>query len=139
MNLTFSIEGEVQLDRRIKGLANDIKNWSKTFKSTGNYLKKFFSTEVFQTEGSIIGEKWKTGKYYNGLVRTGKMRDSFTRKFGKDYVLITNTAPYFKYHQSKLPRKKLPRRIMMKLDEKRRQKIVKLFQAELINKANKKI
>lgn len=138
MNLTFSIEGEVQLERRIRGLSNDIKNWSKTFKSTGDYLKTFFSTEVFQTKGAVIGEKWKQGRYYNGLVRTGTMKNSFIRKFGTDYVLITNTAPYFKYHQSKLPRKKLPRRIMMKLDEKRKQKIVKLFQAELIKKANKR-
>jgi len=138
MQLEFQIEGEIQLSRRIKGLENSIKDWSKTFNKTGNELKRFFSTEVFQTQGKVIGEKWKDGKYYHKLVRSGRMKNSFIRKFGKDFVLITNTAPYFKYHQSNLPRKKLPRRIMMKLDEKRKQKIVKLFQTELINKANKK-
>jgi hypothetical protein len=64
------------------------------------------------------------------------MRNSFIHKEGKDYVLVTNTAPYFKYHQSRLPRRKLPRRVMMKLDETRKQTIVKEFQKAIIEAAN---
>ena len=139
MQLEFKIEGWLQLSRRITGLENSVKNWSRTFNKTGNELKRFFSTEVFQTQGAVIRERWKGGKYYHKLVRSGRMKRSFTSESGKDFVLITNTAPYFKYHQSALPRKKLPRRIMMKLDEKRKQKIVKLFQEELIKKANRKV
>jgi phage gpG-like protein len=136
MELTFIIEGEVQLNRRIKGISDSIKDWSNTFDKSGKYLKEFFSGEVFSSEGSVIGEPWPGGKYYHKLQRTGKMKGSFIYQSAKDYVLITNTAPYFKYHQSNLPRRKLPRRIMMKLDEMRKQKIVKLFHEAFINKAN---
>ena len=136
MILEFQIEGQIQMHRRFTRLSGAVKNWSGTFRNVGKYLKRFFQDEVFQTEGRVIGEPWVSGPYYNKLQRTGIMRNSFIYQSAKDYVLVTNTAPYFKYHQSRLPRKKLPRRIMMKLDERRKQSIIKLFQAELISKAN---
>lgn len=139
MQLDFSIEGVPQLSRRLTRFNVAIDNFKSTFKDTGEYLTKFFSGEVFETEGRVFNERWQAGKFYHKLQRTGKMRQSFIHKEGKDYVLVTNTAPYFKYHQSRLPRKKIPRRIMMKLDERRKQYIVKLFHQELIKKANESI
>lgn len=139
MELQFEIEGEIQMHRRIGRLATMVGDWSGTFTNTGKYLKEFFRGDVFDTEGKVFGEKWVDGPYYNRLQRTGVMRNSFIYQSAKDYVLVTNTAPYFKYHQSRLPRKKLPRRIIMKLDEARKQKIIKFFHTELINKANKAI
>lgn len=137
MQLSFEIEGEVQLSRRIRGLSTSLSNFKGVFRGVGTYLGGFFKNDVFNSEGAVFKEKWAGGPAYHKLQRTGKMRNSFIHKEGSDYVLVTNTAPYFKYHQSKLPRKKLPRRIMMKLDELRKQKIVKFFQAEIIIKANK--
>jgi len=137
MELQFSIEGQVELHRRIAGLSDSVKDWTGTFTNVGKYLQGFFKNDVFLTEGQTFNEKWVGGPFYNRLQRTGKMRNSFIYKAAGDYVMVTNTAPYFKYHQSLLPRKKLPRRIMMKLDERRKQTIIKQFQAELINKANR--
>jgi hypothetical protein len=139
MNIQFDIEGETQLHRRIKGIADGVKDWSWATNKIGQYLKGFFTNDVFQSEGAIIGEKWVGGPYYHRLERTGKMRNSFLYKNDKMQVEISNSAPYFKYHQSKLPRKKLPRRVMMKLDEKRKQTIVKFFQEQIITLANKNI
>ena len=137
VNLEFQIEGQIELHRRIGRLATTVGDWTGTFSNVGKYLKGFFKDDVFNSEGAVFNEKWVSGPYYNRLQRTGKMRNSFIYQSAKDYVLVTNTAPYFKYHQSRLPRKKLPRRIMMKLDETRKQKIIKFFHTELINKANK--
>ncbi|MFA6048277.1 MAG: hypothetical protein WC737_05730 [Parcubacteria group bacterium] len=136
MQISFEIEGEVQLARRIRNITSTIKNFKGVFKNIGTYLVYFFKNDVFNTEGSVFGENWASGKYYNKLQRSGRMRNSFIHKEGKDYVLVTNTAPYFKYHQSRLPRRKLPRRVMMKLDETRKQTIVKEFQKAIIEAAN---
>lgn len=133
LNIYFDIEGVVELNRRITKFADKIKDWSPATKTIGEYLKGFFSTEVFESEGAIFGEKWVGGKYYHQLQRTGLMRNSFYFKNDKEQVEIGNKTDYFKYHQSNQPRKsKLPRRIMMKLDEARKQKIVKFFQQQII-------
>jgi hypothetical protein len=62
------------------------------------------------------------------LERTGDLRHSFEDIMFDDYAVIFNTAEYFKYHQSRAPRAKLPRRVMMKIDQARKQFIQKSFQ-----------
>ena len=59
------------------------------------------------------------------------MRRAFSQNLGMDYVEIYNTADYFKFHQSNAPRKKLPLRVMLKLDQIRKIFIVKEFQAHI--------
>jgi len=41
--------------------------------------------------------------------------------------MITSKSPYFVYHQSRMPRKRLPRRAMLVLIERTRQNIVEEF------------
>lgn len=133
MQIYFEIEGQVELNRRIGKIADGIKDWSQATKSIGEYLTNFFTNNVFNSEGAVFNEKWVGGKYYHKLQRTGAMRNSFYFENDKNQVLVGNKAEYFKYHQSNQPRKsKLPRRIMMKLDEARKQKIVKFFQQQII-------
>ena len=89
---------------------------------------------VFQNEGNPDGEKWvglsKTtakerkkkgfGAYHPILVRTGRLRDSVVGRT-KDTIdnmyhdswLIGTTVPYGTYHQSRRPRRKLPRRAFL--------------------------
>lgn len=139
MNIEFQIEGETQLHRRIKGIADGVKDWSWATDKIGRYLKTFFTNDVFESEGAVIGERWPDGPFYHKLQRSGLMRKSFYYKSDKEKVEVGNPIPYFKYHQSNLPRKKLPRRVMMKLDEKRKQIIVKYFQEQIVTLANKTI
>jgi len=132
LDIQFVIEGEVQLNRRIGRIADGINNWNPATKQIGEYLTIFFGGDVFKTEGSVFKEKWAGGPNYNRLQRSGKMRNSFYYKHDSKQVEIGNTVKYFKYHQSNRPRKsRLPRRIMMKLDEARKQKIVKFFQMQI--------
>lgn len=139
MNIQFEIEGEMQLSRRISGLADGVKNWSWATKKVGQYLKEFFTNDVFESEGSVFRERWPGGPYYHKLQRTGAMRKSFAYKSNDEKVEVGNSAHYFKYHQSNRPRKKLPRRVMMKLDDHRKQRIVKYFQEQIVNIANNNI
>ena len=44
------------------------------------------------------------------LVKTKKLKNSFRYRTSKKEVKLFNTQPYFKFHQSRAPRKRLPRR-----------------------------
>jgi hypothetical protein len=86
---------------------------------------RYFAGIAFQDHGSAFDNPWpplapSTVKdkeaHWRGLpdmVRTGRMRNSFSYKLEPNAVRLLNTAPYFKYHQSAAARKKLPRRQMI--------------------------
>ena len=141
MQVSFKIEGEKQLSRRLKGVSVDLLNWRPQLKKIGKYLVEVFSGPVFETEGREIGEPWKKRKDSNPwplLQRSGKMRRSFKHIAMMTSVDIMNTADYFRFHQSKLPRRKLPRRIMMKLDQERKTGVVKIIHKSLVKDIIKK-
>ena len=142
LEITFSIEGDVEMLRQLQGVSRDLKSWDKEFKQVGSFLLKTFK-QNFDTEGRTLGVPWQSlkpstvaqkqrlGYPSNILVRTGRLKESFKAKAGSFSVVISNPTPYFVYHQSKAPRSKLPRRVMMRLDEKRKQEIVKIFQGSI--------
>lgn len=140
MQIQFAIDGELQLSRRLLGIAVAAREWGPAFDKSVTDLKEVFSGGVFDTEGREIDESWsplsrayalrKAKKYPDKgiLEATGAMRNSFASKFDSTSASIWNLATYFKYHQSRLPRTKMPRRVMMKLTENLRQTVVKNFQ-----------
>ncbi len=141
MKLEFSIEGERQLSRRLRGISTQVKNWKSEMGQVGKYLIKTFSGPVFDTKGREIGEAWPPRKKnypWPILQKTGKMRKSFDNIARSTSVEIYNKTSYFRYHQSNKPRKKLPRRPMMKIDQERRTGIVKIFHKRLVNDIIKK-
>lgn len=150
MQLSWSIEGEKQLARNLKQIGDEIKDWTPAFKQAAEGLKKVFSEDVFATQGSVIGERWnplkptylaqkvKSGYPADTLVKTGTMRNNFETLVKTDYAEIWNSTQYFKYHQSKEPRSKLPRRIMMKLGENQKEYIVKIFHTYWYKKTHPK-
>lgn len=140
MYLSFKVEGVAELSRKLQTIDRNLKNWNAEFAKTGRFLTRFFSGEVFETRGMAFGESWpalspryaawKAVHFPNKgiLERTGRMRRSFEYESGNDHVRVYNLTPYFKYHQSRMARtSNLPRRVMMKLDERRKQTIVKIF------------
>ena len=138
INIQFEIEGVKELSRRIIGIAKDTNDFSKEFKQSGDFLKLFSETKVFDSEGSILRKKWASGPNYNKLQRTGRMRRGFKSRSKKMSTTVSNVVDYFKYHQSRLPRRRLPRRIMLRLTEQIRQRIVKFFSDGLNKRVNKK-
>lgn len=135
--LEFEIEGEKQLSRRFRGISLAGKDWKRTFQKVGNDLTGLFSGSVFETRGAEIGERWKArkgGGSWPLLERSGKMRRGFMFEAKSDSLQVYNITDYFKFHQSNKPRKKLPRRVMMKIDDKRRNMVVQTFHKDIQEK-----
>ncbi len=150
MQLTWTIEGDKQLSRRLRGIQAGIRDWTPAFKQSAEKLKTFFQGEVFDSRGKAIGEPWaplntkyaaQKAKRYSGkgiLEATGKMRKSFTKLHKANMAAVWNTAAYFKYHQSNRPRRKLPRRVMMKLGNEQKEMVVKIFHTHFRKKLKAK-
>jgi phage gpG-like protein len=141
--IEWTIEGEKQLSRKLIGLEGDLKDYSYPFRQSADYLKGVFSRDVFETQGRAIGEPWKRLSPYTvaqkarrgypatPLIGSGRMQGSFQTLVSSDQAVIYNTAGYFKFHQSKAPRTKIPRRIMMKIANGQREQIVRYFQEHI--------
>ena len=137
MPIQFSIDGEKQLSRRFRGMEIKGKNWKSTFKKIGQDLTGLFGGAVFTTRGSAIGERWKPradGSISSLLQKTGRMRRGFKFNAKGDSLKIYNIMDYFQYHQSNRPRSNLPRRVMMKIDNKRKSNIMREFQKDSLKK-----
>jgi phage gpG-like protein len=138
--IQWTVEGETQLSRKLVGLRSDLKDYQRPFSDAAFYLKSVFSRDVFETQGAAIGEKWKRlspvtvaqkarrGYPSTPLVGSGAMQNSFATIVSSDQAVIYNTAAYFKYHQSRAPRTRIPRRVMMKLANRQKEEIVRFFQ-----------
>ena len=137
---TITLEGEKQLSRRILKLADGIKDFRPELQKSTNFLKGFFGGEVFDSRGAAIGEPWVARKKfypYPILEKSGRMRKSFKTMAEKLRGEVWNAVTYFKYHQSRMPRHRLPRRIMMKLTNQLKDEIIQIFHKGLYNRIRK--
>ena len=150
MKISFNIEGEKALSRRLRIVTKGMKDFKKPFDKTGKYLRDFIKDDVFETRGRVVGETWKPlnkkyaiwkSQHYPGkgiLEATGNMKSGFKYKSSKQDVVVGNIVDYFRYHQSNKPRSKMPRRVMLKLNETNKQRIVKFFHSDIRDKLRKK-
>jgi len=135
IELSVKLEGEQQLSRRLLKIPNDIGDFKRPLFRIGAEVRGAIDTN-FSSRGALFGERWKPRKDTKPhpiLEKTTSMRRNFKQKLGPDYLEIFNPTPYFKYHQSNKPRKKLPRRVMMKLDRDRKIFIQKTFQQHVLD------
>ena len=144
MQIQIAIEGVTQLSRRLNNIAESSRDWTPALKQSAEDLISTFSGPVFETEGAEIDEHWsplkkayakrKEAKYPGAgiLEATGNMRYNFKSKVDATSAKIWNAMTYFKYHQSKEPRTKLPRRVIMKLTNNLKEVVVKNFQSYFI-------
>jgi hypothetical protein len=100
-------------------------------RSIGQQAASYYSNEAFGSQGGVFGRPWprlaqstvraKLKRYPAfvnlPLVASQTMKEGFTASYGRNQVVIGNSAPYFKYHQSSLPRHKLPRRQMIGIND----------------------
>lgn len=133
VQLSFSIEGEKQVSRKLAMSADGIENFDAPLRAIGKEMLRAVDSN-FDSRGSLFGARWKARakpKPWPLLEKTGEMRRGFKDNLGEGYVEIYNVQDYFKYHQSNKPRKKLPRRLMLKIDQVRKVFIVKEFQRHI--------
>ena len=137
--LSWKIEGRQELSRNLRGISETMGNWQPAFRKAAKELKDIFSNDVFATRGKAINENWKplkpsylAAKRRQGyppdpLIKTGKMQKSFKSLAKTDHAEVWNAIAYAKYHQSNKPRKKLPRRAMLKLGNDQKALVVRIF------------
>ena len=132
VNLEFEIEGEVQFARRLLIADAGVSDLSAPMAKIGSELRNSFD-QNFSARGALFGG-WpprKKDKPWPLMERSGTLRKGFRDKVGSDFVVLFNETPYFKYHQSNKPRKRLPRRVMMLIDQERKQYIQKAVQEHI--------
>lgn len=142
--LRWDIEGKRELSRRLEGMASHIKDMTTPFRKSADMLVGVYSKDVFDTQGAVFGRKWQRLSPYTVaqkaragygdkpiLVRTGALQRGFRRIVASDQAVVYNDMEYFKYHQSNRPRHRIPRRILMRLDENLKERVVKIFQRYL--------
>jgi hypothetical protein len=148
MKVTIEIKGDKKIQSKLKRLGESLFDLRGAFDDIGDQAIKYYSGQGFSSMGGVFGESWprlaqstmrqklKTFPQFSNvpLMATGKMKESFTAKVSKDSVKITNTAPYFVYHQSSAPRHHLPRRAMMGINDPIRMIIEKSIKAEIMKK-----
>ncbi len=134
ISVEATVEGERQLSRKLMIVADGVDDFSQPLERIGGELQKSFQ-DNFSSRGGLFGG-WPARKAPVGwplLERTGEMRGNFQQEMGKKYVRLFNPTPYFGFHQSNAPRRKLPRRTMMKIDAERKTFIVKSFQEYVVS------
>lgn len=129
ITLHAEVQGDVQLDRKLGFMAKAYDDFSDPLEESSNSLLKSFD-ENFDMRGKRFGG-WAPRKIVADwplLEKSGDMRESFVSAVTKTQAVLGNTSEYFPYHQSNAPRTKIPRRVMMMIDEQSRREIIKHFQ-----------
>ena len=143
----IKISGDKETIAKLGKLGQSFLNFQMAMRSIGRELPAYFGGQVFASQGGAIGERWdplkqstknRKAKLYPGaqpLVATGTMQGSFEAEFpDPNSVVIGNSAPYFKYHQSKAARSKLPRRTMMSTSGDVKNIIAQIIDADVAGK-----
>lgn len=138
MQISFTIEGEKQMSRRLLGVQQDIKNGYPIWDKVGKYVVDEVDRN-FESRGEYFDDKWQdrqNEELYDWplLEETGDMRKSFYYNADDKGVFIANELEddYFAYHQSRQARStNLPRRVMLKITNKMSRGIVHIVQREI--------
>ena len=127
--ISGAIEGDLQLSRKLIGVSTDLNNFRVPLERSKSQL--LHTTEMnFKASGRLMGG-WQPRKRLYGwpiLNKTGRMKNGFKSKVSSTRMEIWNPTTYFKYHQSNKPRRKLPRRVMLKIIGQDKRRIQKSFQ-----------
>ncbi len=143
LKVDIKISGSKEAIVKLKQFEKTFTNWKIELRQIGNFLKKFYSGPVFETEGGIVGRRWKPlspgyeawkRKNFAGrgiLQRSGEMRKSFVVNVKRDSMELVNKAFYAKYHQQG---RGVPERVLISLDQPRKDDIIRIFKKGLKKK-----
>lgn len=144
VSLEWQIEGVKEMNRDLNYISNEIKDFTIPLtKSAEMFLERIRTN--FESQGALFGgwaplrpstirEKIRLGYPLDILVRTGLLKNNFQYQVNRDYAIVFNPTEYFGYHQSRAPRKKLPRRVMMTLMEAVKGDIIQIFRKYIYEK-----
>ena len=129
MATPVTLKGDKQFNKKLFLFKSKIKNPKKALKESGEFLVKNY-VRNFKVEGKVLGKTWeplsaftiaqKVRLGYGAkriLERTGKLMKSIKiTELSTFLVKVGSKLSYYKYHQSSLSRKKLPRRKMVDIN-----------------------
>lgn len=155
--VSISISGDAQIREKLAQLGPELHNMGEAFKDIGTEFAAYYAGEVFASQGSVYGARWEplaastlaskvrgSGSRAAGasasqpLVASGKMKSSFRTEGGSDWVRIYNNATnsrgdnYFAFHQ--LGTSRMPRRMMIGLNDTLKQKAMDKVKADIRRK-----
>lgn len=146
MNIVVTITGSAAVQAKLRKLGSSLYDLKASMADIGRDAADYYANQGFGSQGGVFGQSWrplsvryaakKAGTYPGRppLIATGKMKNSFTYSSTPSSVLVSNTAPQFKYHQSSAPRSKIPRRVMMGVNEPVKRIVRETIQAEITRK-----
>lgn len=135
-----------QQQQRIQALGKKFVDFTAVMKQIGSELKSYYSGQAFASQGGVFGHKWtplsmkyaraKANKFPGRgmLERTGAMKNSFRAVSTSNSVVISNTSPYFVYHQSTDARTKMPWRPSLGINDDVRSIAQQLIEADIQKK-----
>jgi len=137
--LQMSLEGETQIDRVLGISAEGVSDFTTPLNESKEIILNR-TEQNFNSRGNVFGG-WaprKIAKPWPLLEQTGKMRRGFYGTVSGGQTLeVGNRDPKFKFHQSNKPRNRLPRRVMLMIDQTSAVSITKAFQAYLVGLVRK--
>lgn len=146
MRIKVTVKGSQRAIDKLRSLGK--LDFSNSLDLIGKYMTDFYGRQVFDTEGSIIGENWsplnpqyefaKRTKYPGAgiLVASGKLRSSFRYFHTSTKLLFDNPTEYAMVHQKGYPPKNIPQRKFFKVDAERTRRIAEILRKDLERKIN---
>lgn len=148
LQIQISISGLDEEVAKLKTLGDKLLVYDEAMVEIGEALKNYYSGPVFASQGGVLGVQWPTlaastmlykAKKYRQyttvpLIATGAMKGSFKADATSNSVIVSNTAPYFPYHQSSAPRRKIPYRPMMAINAPLKSTIKAIIQKDIAAK-----
>jgi phage gpG-like protein len=143
MQFEIKLEGMDKLDRKLRRLSSQLMDWQDAFRTIGAAFADFYGNVPFASRGSIYGAPWpdlnpryKTWKAdnYPGrpiLIREGDLSQGFDFTSTTNEVRLFNRVDYFEKHQKGIG---VPQRIMMALNEERKDAAVDILKDDLAQK-----
>ena len=116
MRFTFSIEGDVQIDRTLARFADNVGDATPLWDALATRFTRIEARQ-FKSEGAYGSGGWPSlspnyaawkARHYPGkpiLERTGDLKDSLTRRplgievIEPGYMVLGSGIPYLRYHQ----------------------------------------
>jgi phage gpG-like protein len=129
ITVDISVTGLNESLTMIDNLKAAVEDVSMEMQDIGDHLMRFYSNDVYDSEGGAFGHQWKPlspsyalekMKRWGSntiLVASGEMKNSYALQTSSNSMTISNSAPYFGYHQQGTSR--MPQRVLFDVDGER--------------------
>lgn len=148
ISVAVNISGDAKFMSKLSGLMPALLDWTEALDKAGSDMVAYFSEQPFKSQGGVFGTPWaalsprtiaiKSELYREyaaqPLIATTTMKNSFEHSATSTHLEVTNSAPYFVYHQSTAPRHKIPRRPMFAVNDDVKGIIQDAFESNLATK-----